>query len=398
MVAVMTAIPDTAMPDTATLQAAPDRTLPALPGGVRLERVDFGSLPGWEEDRLQGAFQAFLASCRANITGSAALRDAKAAPAALMAVCRAAVAHEIGDTGAIHRFFEDHFTPYRIRPPLGDGFLTAYYEPEVEGSLLENSRHPVPLLARPGDLVTVRQGEPPPAGLDAALAAARRIPGQNGAPDRYETFPDRAAIEDGALKGQGLERVWLKDSVEAFMIHVQGSARVRLEDGRTIRMSFAGRNGHPYTSIGRVIVAEGHMDLETMTLAKLKDWLRANPAEAKRIMRLNRSYIFFERNDDVPADRGPIGGAGLPLTPERSIAVDRSIWAYGLPFFLETEMPQPDGSQEAIRRLMIAQDTGSAIVGPARADYYMGSGDAAGIRAGLVRQAMRLTVFWPKTP
>ena len=377
-----------------SLAASPAEDLPPRVDGAVLERVAFGMLDGWEADDHRAAFRVFRASCEAMIAVRTALRDAKAPPAALRAICSAALAHEIGDPDAIRRFFEDHFTPLRIRPDTGAGFLTAYYEPEVEGSLTKSLAYPVPLLARPADLVTFRHGEPPPAGLDATLAAARLIPGLE---ERYAPFADRAAIEDGALAGQGLERVWLKDSVEAFMIHVQGSARVKLEDGRIIRMTYAGRNGHPYTSIGKVIVAEGHMDLETMTLARLKDWLRAHPAEARRIMRLNKSYIFFERNDDVRPDQGPIGGAGTPLIPHRSLAVDRSIWAYGLPFFLETGMPQPDSAPKAVRQLMVAQDTGSAIVGPVRADYFMGSGDAAGIRAGLVRQPMRLTVLWPKT-
>ena len=364
--------------------------LPVL-AGATLEPLTFESLPGWPDDDLRPAFAALLKSCLAISSDVPAQRSGMPTPPSLKGACEHAQAHVPADRLAdIRQFFQSFFVPFKVSLDAGEGFLTAYYEPEVEGSLSPSRAFPVPLLGRPADLVTFSQGEPRPAGIDDSLAAARRLPDGSFVP-----FPDRAAIEDGALEGEGLALVWLKDSVDLFMVHVQGSTRVRLPDGKILRFTYAGRNGHPYTSIGKVIVGEGHMDLEMMTLARLTGWLRENKLAARRIMRLNRSYIFFARNDSLPASSGPIGGSGVALTPHRSIAVDRTIWPYGLPFFLETKLPQLEGGERMLRQLMIAQDTGTAIVGPARADYFMGSGDEAGIRAGLVRHAMQFTVLWP---
>ncbi|MCA0406650.1 MAG: MltA domain-containing protein, partial [Proteobacteria bacterium] len=177
---------------------------------------------------------------------------------------------------------------------------------------------------------------------------------------------------------------------------VQGSARLRLPDGRITRLVYAGRNGHPYTSIGRKIVERGDMTLEEMTLAKLMAYLRADAARGRALMELNRSYVFFARNDALDAAKGPIGGAGVPLTPHRSLAIDRTLWPYGLPVFIAVNPLTPQGPRQRMERLMIAQDTGSAILGPARADYFMGSGAQAGERAGLVRDALRFITLLPK--
>ena len=372
-------------------QATPAGELP-VPGNAVLDRVAYADLSGWTADAADEAFRVFLFSCEA-LTATPSTRPAKPPPSALGTICKTALAlpPRTGPAAARH-FFEQSFTPYRIRPASGEGFLTAYFEPEIPGSLTPAREFPVPLLARPPSLVTLGTGERPPDDLEQSLSALRRRPDA-----AMEAFPDRAAIEDGALEGQGLELVWLRDAVDLFMVHVQGSARVRLADGSLRRFGYAGRNGHPYTSIGKVILAEGHLALETMTLASLTGWLRANPFAARRIMRLNRSYIFFAGNERLDPSAGPIGGSGVSLTPHRSIAVDRSIWAYGLPFFLETRLPRERGTPETVARLMIAQDTGSAIVGAARADYFMGSGEAAGIRAGLVRHPMGFTVLWPDT-
>ena len=376
-----------------------DDGLPVLKDGARLEPVSFKALEGWRAADLIPAFAAFRLSCRAIVApltvNTGTIRFAAPPMPELKSACEAALSANFERVDDIRAFFERHFTPYSIRPAEGRGFLTGYYEPEVVGSLSRTPEFKVPILARPADLVTLAPGDTRPPNLDPELAAARRI---GVKPDALEPFPDRAAIEDGALSGRGLEIVYLTDAVEAFMIHVQGSARVRLADGETLRLSYAGRNGHPYRSIGRILVAEGHMDLDTMTLDSLKGWLRAHPDDASRIMRLNRSYIFFERNDRIDPTSGPIGGSGVPLTPHVSIAIDRSIWSYGLPMYLDAMIPKLDGQLEPVRRLMVAQDTGTAIVGSSRVDYFMGSGDGAGIRAGSIRHPMDLTVLWPKAP
>ncbi|MGL5137506.1 MAG: murein transglycosylase A, partial [Beijerinckiaceae bacterium] len=271
----------------------------------------------------------------------------------------------------------------------GAGFLTGYYEPEVDGSRIRSAAFAAPLLGRPDDLVTIAQGETLP-GVPAGYAAARRA-----ADGSHTVYEDRGAILEGALGERALPIIWLKDDVEVFFMQVQGSGRVRLPDGSVARIAYAGRNGHPYSSIGRIVVQEGLLPLEAAKLDGLKAWLRTNPAEGRRVMRMNRSYVFFRLADELPADAGPIGGAGLPLTPWRSIAVDRSLWAYGLPVWVETALPLASGT-ESFRKLTIAEDTGSAILGPARADLYHGSGKVAGTDAGALRHPMRFVVLWPR--
>ena len=228
------------------------------------------------------------------------------------------------------------------------------------------------------------------AGIEKGLQAARRT--ANG----YEPYPNRAAIEDGVLGDLAKPIVYLREPGEAFIIHVQGSARIRLDDGSVMRVAYAGRNGRPYTSIGRLLVQRGEMDLETMTLEKLMGWLKDHPEPARALMRQNQSYIFFREASELAPEDGPIGGAGTPLVPGRSLAVDRSLWAYGLPVWLDGHLPLTLDKTEPLRRLMIAQDTGSAIVGPARGDFFFGGGEEAGRRAGLLRHAVRFVVLQPK--
>ncbi|PVE24701.1 lytic murein transglycosylase [Microvirga sp. KLBC 81] len=360
-----------------------------LAAQARLEALSFKDLDAWANDDHGAAFKAFLRSCRALDASAAELRPAQAPERHLLSVCREALKSENLSRSEARRFFETHFQPFAIIPRSGNGFLTGYYEPEFQGSHTPDSRFKVPLLARPDDLVTIAQGETLP-GIDKGLQAARRTA------TGYEPYPDRAAIEDGALGSLAKPVVYLREPAEAFIIHVQGSSRIRLTDGSVMRVAYAGRNGRPYTSIGRVLVQRGEMDLESMTLEKLMGWLKDNPGPAKELMRQNQSYIFFREADELAPEDGPIGGAGFPLVPGRSLAVDRSLWAYGLPFWLEGELPFTLEKSEPLRRLMIAQDTGSAIVGPARGDFFFGSGEDAGTRAGLLRHTTRFVVLKPK--
>lgn len=383
---------DTSMP------GQPPSLFEKLQPDTQIRRLSFGELDGWSVDDHAAAFAAFLQTCAPILDGAAALRDALPAPAGLTEACRAA--RTLTQSGAVsvsaaRAFFEANFDPVEIRPKGGQGFLTAYYEPEIEASLEKSAEFPVPVLARPADLVTLKQGETR-GGLDPALQAARQTPGG------LTPYPDRAAIWAGALSGQKmngkpLEIAWLRDHATLFITQVQGSARLRLPDGRRTRLVYAGRNGHPYISVGKRLVEMGVMKLEEMTLAKLMHWLRTDIA-GRTLMEENRSYIFFALDDAAPENRGPIGGAGVPLTQGRSLAVDRTLWPYGLPVFIDANPLRPEGGRQRISRLMIAQDTGSAIVGPARGDYFMGSGDSAGERAGLVRDAVRFVVLAPRVP
>lgn len=362
--------------------------LPAL-SDATAHPLSFGDLPGWAGDDHLAAFQVFSRHCDALAGRAPALREGVKPPDQLRALCAGNALNGIDNQPKARAFFERWFQPIEIRPGSGHGFLTGYYEPEVEGSLVRTDAFQSPLLARPDDLVTIPQGETRP-GIPEGFAAARQVAG--GA---LAVYPDRRAILAGDLGAKAQPVAWLRDDVEVFFMQVQGSGRVRLPDGQTVRIAYAGRNGHPYTSIGRAVVREGLMTVEDASLDKLKAWLRANPAEGRRIMGLNASYVFFRLANELTAVSGPIGGAGLPLTPWRSIAVDRTIWAYGLPVWLEVDLPLATGT-EAFRKLTIAEDTGSAILGPARADLYHGSGPDAGSRAGVLRHPSRFVVLWPR--
>lgn len=377
-------LPSTARPETLAMSTV-DLPIRSGPGGSTLKPLAFAALAGWGADDHAAAFRAFAKTCKPIANSGASLRPGLPPDPALVAICRRGL--ELGPlkAAAARAFFEREFQPYEITPAEGQGFLTGYYEPEMEGSLTRSERFPVPVLARPDDLASYPGGVP---GLDGGLTAARKTPAG------LEPYPDRAAIWGGALNGRKLELLYVRDEVELFLAQVQGSARVRLPDGKLRRLVYAGRNGHPYTSIGKVIVTEGHMTLEEMTLEKLKAWLREHPDDGRRIMRLNRSYIFFALGKGMRPDQGPTGAASVELTPGRSIAVDRSLWPYGLPFWIDADLSSATGSPFA--RLMTAQDTGSAILGAARADIFLGSGAEAGRQAGLVRHRGRFVVLLPK--
>jgi membrane-bound lytic murein transglycosylase A len=238
--------------------------------------------------------------------------------------------------------------------------------------------------------VTLQAGEPRPRGLEPHLAAARR------SDQGLVAYPDRAQIWAGALAGRGLEQIWLEDKASHFILQVQGSGRVTFPDGTKARLTYAGQNGHAYTSIGRILVENGAISLAEMSLERLMAWLEADSARGQALMERNRSFIFFALEALADPARGPIGGAGVPLTAGRSLAIDRSVWPYGLPIWISAAPLTPEGTRAPLDRLMIAQDTGSAIVGPARGDFFMGTGAEAGTRAGLVRDPVRFILFWPK--
>jgi membrane-bound lytic murein transglycosylase A len=352
-----------------------------------LEPVAFEALAGFDEDDLLGAFRVFAKSARAIVEGAAPLRAARLAGEGLRRAAREALAAPLRDADAARRFLTTHFRPFRVRPGSGHGFLTGYYEPWVCGSVVPTADFTAPILARPTDLVTLAVGA---ARFDPEATAARRLGDGGLAP-----YPDRAAIEAEALN----PILWLADPVEVFLIQVQGSARVELTDGRRVRLVYDGRNGLPYTSIGRLLIESGEIAESEMSLARLKSWLRANGSapggRARALMQRNRSYVFFRLEEGFDRTEGPTGGAAIPLTPLRSIAVDRSIWPYGTPFWIDAWLPWQGEAPTAFRRMTIAGDTGSAILGPARADIFFGGGDDAGARAGAIRHPADFVVLLP---
>jgi membrane-bound lytic murein transglycosylase A len=368
-------------PGSAAPAAGPFRV-----GDAILEPVDAARLPGFPGPDAAQALAAFRRTC---LTTPAAAQPATVTGSvADLAVACARAASEADAA----RFFAEAFDAYRVVRPATEGgaerrtgFLTGYFEPELVGSMTPSPDFPTPVLARPDDLVSLEPGETRP-GLDPTLRAARRVG------DAFEAYPDRAAIEDGALGPRARPLLYLRDAVDLFVLQVQGSGRVRLPDGRSVRVLYDGRNGRPYTSIGKLIVAEGHLPLDGLTLARWTGWLRAHPDHARRLMRANASYIFFRLAEIEDPSLGPPGAAGIPLSPGRNLAVDATLWRYGLPFWLEGRI---DG-ESTPGRLVVAADTGSAIVGPARGDLYLGTGAEAGIRAGNLRDAVGFVVLLPK--
>ena len=353
----------------------------------RLARLGFDDLNGFREDDHLDAFRCFRRSALPLVDGETGPRAARRPSRALTEAARAALASDPRTPDEARRFFEARFRPFRVAP--APGFLTGYYEPLVAGSLIETEAFGWPMLPRPADLVAFAPGEAPP-GFPEGVTGARR-----GADGSLVPYPDREAIE----RERRDPIVWVRDAVEAFLIQVQGSAQVELPDGRRVRLAYDGRNGLPYTSIGRILIETGAIPESAMSLANLKGWLRAaglGEGEAGlTLMRRNRSFVFFRLVEDFDPALGPIAGAGVPLTALRSIAVDRSLWSYGLPFWIEAELPWIETAPQPFRRLMIAQDTGSAIVGPARADLFFGGGDEAGARAGAIRHPGEFAVLLP---
>lgn len=295
-------------------------------------------------------------------------------------------AAEITTHQAARAFFEQSFIPHRIAHESAEGLVTGYYEPVLEGARQPDSLYRIPIYRRPPDLVNL-VGEAERGALADGLTHARKI--ERG-PVPYAT---RAEIENGALAGRGLEFVWLADPVDAFFLHVQGSGRIRLPDGRSIRIAYDGKNGHPYTSIGRHLIDAGVIAAADMTLDALKNWLTAHPVEARNVMHRNKSFVFF-RELDGDAD-APLGALGIGLSEGRSLAVDTGYHALGTPVYVSAPTLKPGGAG-AFQRLMIAQDVGSAIRGAERGDIYFGSGAEAGRLAGATKHSGRFFILLPR--
>ena len=339
---------------------------------ISFRPVRFAEIDGWRADDHAAALRVLLKSCRKSLSPDVP--------------CAAAI--EFGDgvaREAARDFFEAHYTPHMIDGGAEHGFVTGYYEPEVRASRTRGGKFQVPVYGRPDDLITLTP--------DTDTARFNdRITGLWQTPEGRVPYYTREEIGAGALSGRGLELLYLDDEVELFFMQVQGSGRVRLADGSSLRLGFAGKNGHPYTSIGKLLVERGEGSPETMTMAGVKAWLRADPLRGRALMAENRSYVFFRELPEGEGADGPLGAQGVALTPGRSLAVDAAYYALGTPVFVTApELATAEGTP--FRRLMIAQDVGSAIRGPERGDIFWGSGEAAGAIAGSTRHAARLVLL-----
>lgn len=315
-----------------------------MPMSAPADVLEFESLPGWAADDHLTALKTFVASCD--------LIDGADWPP----LC--ALARDAATTEASARdFFELFFKPVVIgRPPA---LFTGYFEPELDGSPVRTPRFAYPIYRRPPEL------------LDGQF------------------WYDRATIEAGILRGRGLELAWLEDPVDVYFLQVQGSGRIRMPDGRVMRVGYGGKNGHAYASVGKAMVAQGLATPDSVDAQSIQDYVRANPAGGAALMNVNASYVFFRKFADLPPDLGPIGAMGRSITPLRSVAIDPSYVPLGAPVWVEKDGAAP------IRQLMIAQDTGGAIKGAQRADIFFGTGRGAGQAAGRIKDPGRLIVLLP---
>lgn len=384
-----------------SLPATPPRALPypqlplpfEIPGAQYLP-LAWADVKGWGDDNHLAAYKTFRASCRpinAQTGAGEPKAESKALGASLSEPCRAAKTLELTDDAKAKTFFEENFAPLRISR-LGEpaGFVTGYYEPVLEGSRTQTDVYNVPVYRRPSNLF-VRGYKQDSVSLPNKGPVYRKIGRRKLVP-----YYDRGEIEDGKIAGRGLEIAWLKDPTDLLFAQIQGSARIKFDDGGTVRLNYDAYNGYPYTAVGRVLIERGIIPKEEMSMQKIREWMAQNPDGAKELRRQNRAYIFFREVNLSDKDEA-VGAQGIPLTAGRSIAVDKSLHVYGTPFFIEGELPiDSERSKTPFHRLMIAQDTGSAIIGPARADLYFGAGQEAGRVSGRLRHPMHFVMLVPK--
>jgi membrane-bound lytic murein transglycosylase A len=338
---------------------------------AQIEPASFAALRGWAHDDHAAAFAAFLNSCKAILNSTRAIRAGRPIYAGLYNVCKRADAAAPLNRAQARAFFEANFEPVRVAPlNEAQGFFTGYYEAEFAGSRYPSDEYTVPLY---------------------------RVPRKDIGKSRVFNKLDRSEIEDGAIAGRGLEICYVKDPIDAFFAQIQGSARIKLENGKLLRLNYIASNGKPYTPVGRFLIERGIVSREDMSMDRIREWMEANPEEGKELRRKNRSFVFFEETDLGPHDEC-IGAQGVPLTAERSIAVDNSQHVYGTPIWVEADLPIASEKPETpFHHLMVAQDTGSAIVGPARADIYFGHGVDAPHIAGRIKQYGNFYMLVPKS-
>ncbi len=351
-------------------------TTPVLPANsAALRQAAWADLPEWRDSDPARAWGAFLASCGALLNHDA-WRN----------VCTLAKQSGNPDRERARRFFESHFTPYQIANPDGtsEGLITGYYEPLLHGSRRASERYRYPLYAVPDDLLVIDLAEVYPELKGMRLRG--RLEGRRVLP-----YYDRAEIESGKAGVRGREIAWVDDPIELFFLQIQGSGRIELEDGQILRVGYAEQNGRPYRSIGRWLVERGELPLEKASMQGIKTWTRQNQERLVELLNQNARYVFFR---ELPGNlTGPLGALGVPLTAERSVAVDPRFVPLGAPVYVATTWPN---STKPLNRLMLAQDTGSAIQGAVRADFFWGFGERAAREAGRMKQSVRMWTLLPK--
>jgi membrane-bound lytic murein transglycosylase A len=332
-----------------------------------VEVVAFADMPGWPEDDHSAALACYLRSV--DLANAKLPKPAEDTLAALLA-----------DRGKARQFFEENFAPFRVLAE--PGLLTSYFQPVLKGSRTPSPAFPIPVYRRPADLAPLPFGH---------VLTANGLSAARNAPDRFEPYFTRAEIEEGALTGRGLEILYLADAIEAFIMHVQGSGLIELDDGTEARLTFDGKNGHPYTSVAKCLIERGHLAAKDAHLEGMVSWLRAQPNPAT-LLHENKSYIFFKEMD--PAEPSPKGSLGVQLSAGRSLAADPLYHMLGIPIWVSAPQLAFDG--QPFLKLVVAQDTGSAIKGAQRGDIFAGTGGEAGRVAGQIRHKCEFIVLQPR--
>lgn len=376
-------VQDCSCPPVASKPETPPE--PAKPAAAPYEKADFSQLPGWTQTKHRDFLEAFVRQC--SIDGNALARR-KTTPTALLEACRAARKDLAANPQMpAQLWFEANFEVWQFQQEDGskEGLLTGYFEPMLNGSRKRQGRFTVPLYGVPGDMITVKLDD-----LYPELKGKRLRGRLQG--DTLVPFFSRA---DWERIGPDREEpiVWVDDKLDAFLLQVQGSGRVKLTDGSVIRLSYADQNGHPYRSIGRVLVDRGELTAAQATIPGIRKWLAANPAKLDELLNANPSVVFFKENQVLRPEDGPVGAMGVPLTGGLSLAIDRQRVPYGSMIWIDSTDPI---RSTPLQHGMLAQDTGGAIRGRIRGDYYWGTGAQAGEAAGVMRQPLKMWLIWPK--
>jgi membrane-bound lytic murein transglycosylase A len=356
-----------------------------------IDEVSFRDLPGWREDdpselfAAMGTILSHLRNAKPYRTGALGVTAGE-----LVSLLEAAEGLEADSPEQARRFFETNCVAFKISLAQGkSGFVTAFYEPELEVSSTPDEVWRYPIYRRPPELVDIGDDNRP-SGFDPTYAFGRQ--GKDG----ISYFPDRRAIDEGYLQGRGLEIAWAKSKVDLFFVHVQGAARLLFRNGEVKRITYAAKAGHPFSPIGRLLLDRGKLDPKTVSMQTIRKWLADHSDDVDGVLWHNRSYIFFREADVAKDDMGPIAAAKVPLVAGRALAVDRLIHTFGLPFFIHAPSLTHLDDGKPFARLMLALDTGSAIVGPARGDIFTGSGFEAGELAGTVRNDADFYILLPR--
>lgn len=377
------------------LSALPETTARPLAG--KFVQADWNELPGWSGDDLRNVWATFIRNCRGlmrpiatNLAG-----PARANPRVWQPVCAAAAdpsrAPNPQSPEAVRKFLQTWLTPWRLTTADGrqaSSIVTGYYEPLVMGSRKKGGPHQWPLYTVPSDLLTIDLGKVYPE------LAGKRVRGKLEG-NRVVPYDSRASLEASGRTPPAV--VYVNDPVDNFFLQVQGSGRVQLVDGpdsgKTIRVAYADHNGHPYVSIGKWLADKGELPLAQTSMQNIRGWAKNNPSRVQEMLNANPALVFFKEEPITDPEIGPKGAYGVPLMAQRSIAIDTSFVPLGTPVFLATTQP---ASTQPLNRLVFAQDTGTAIKGAARADFYWGFGEAAGSMAGRMKQSGQMWALWPK--